>query len=292
MIVVSLSTIPPRFNMLGDTLRSILNQRHKIDVVRVNIPRTYRRFPEHEFYRPDLPDGVTISVGDEDYGPATKILPTLTDYRDRPGVRIIYCDDDRIAHPDWIGGLIAKSNERPGDCIVNSGWHLNKIGIPHDEARTPRGVPLRSLWDSTYRWNRIRQQLRQLRTGKKLPKPPRTRIFGSEGYVDIAEGCGGVLVRPDSFDDRVFDVPAKLWSVDDIWLSGMLEANNVGVWMNRIGHVPAEQDEAHADALYLQVIEGYDRQQANAACARYLQENYGVWQSSKLPGAAKGSVPA
>ncbi|NIZ08538.1 glycosyltransferase family 2 protein [Pseudooceanicola sp. HF7] len=278
MIVVSLSTIPPRFNMLGRTLRAILDQRHRVDVIRVNIPETYRRFPDHEFTRPPLPEGVTLSVGDMDFGPATKVLPALQDYRDRNDVRIIYCDDDRVPHPDWVGSLIAASNARPDDCIANAGWNLSRIGIPHAETRQPRAQALRSRWDLPYRLRRLRQTLREKKDGRKYPKPARSRNFSEGGYIDIAEGYAGVLVRPAFFDARVFDVPAKLWTVDDIWLSGMLEAAGTGIWGNAKGSIPPEQDDAFDDALFLQVIEGLDRSEANAACARFLQSQYGIWQ--------------
>ena len=43
------------------------------------------------------------------------------------------------------------------------------------------------------------------------------------GFADILQGLGGVVVRPDFFDDEAFDIPDILWAVDDVWLSGMLE---------------------------------------------------------------------
>ncbi|WP_158968961.1 glycosyltransferase family A protein [Chachezhania sediminis] len=287
MIVVSLSTIPPRFNMLGGVLQSLLNQRQKIDEIRVNIPRTYRRFPEHAFTEPDLPEGVTLRICDEDFGPATKVLPALQDYRGREDVRIFYCDDDRVAHPTWVEEFVRISKSRPRDCIVNSGLDLKQLGFDTIKGRSPWNlyVPGRRRFDMVYRGRRIKQQVKQLWTGKKLPKPPRGPAYAKNGYIDIAEGCGGVLVKPHFFDDKVFDVPAKLWSVDDIWLSGMLELKGTGVWINRQGQIPPEMKAATDSALYMAVIEGYDRTEANAACVRYLQETYGIWPNREKPAA-------
>lgn len=277
MIIVSLSTIPPRFGILGKTLRSLLNQSIKIDEIRVNIPKKYRRFPEHEFSVPEVPDGVTLCVNEEDYGPSSKLLPTLAEFKGREDVSIIYCDDDRVAHPDWAKRLIDTSIERPNECIANAGWGLDSIGFEITGLPQPRCVPLSSRRDLVYRWRRIKQQTRQILLRRQLPKPPRHRNCKVDGYIDIAEGCGGVLVRPNFFDDRVFNVPQKLWSVDDIWLSGMMAAKNTRVWKYKTGLVPSEQDDARDSALYLQVIEGYNRQQANAACVRLLQREFGVW---------------
>ncbi|MGH1445740.1 MAG: glycosyltransferase family 2 protein [Cognatishimia sp.] len=276
-VIVSLSTIPPRFEMLGATLTSILRQNTKIDEIRVNIPKTYRRFPEHNFSLPEVPEGVRIAVCDEDYGPATKILPTLMEYHDQDA-QIIFCDDDRICDPRWALNLLQKSNERPDDAIANCGWHLDKLKDEwRDKTPNPRAQPLPSRFDLVYRGRRIAQQLRQPFTNTHIPKPSRAKNFSKEGYLDILEGCGGVLVKPHFFSREVFKVPEKVWSVDDIWLSGMLRFNKRAIWANGRGLIPSEQRGAADDALCNDVIEGLNRRQANIACVEYLQAHYEVW---------------
>lgn len=280
MLVVSLSTIPPRFDMLGATLRSLLDQRQKIDVIRVNIPETYRRFPDHAFTRPALPEGVELHVGPVDFGPATKVLPALADYRDRTDVKIIFCDDDRIHAPDWAETLVATAGRNPGCAVAASGFHLQDLGITLADPHLPRAVQPRPKKDLAYRLARLRQQLREALGGPRTVKPSRQRVGGQEGFLDILEGCGGVLVRPEFFDARVFDVPEKLWSVDDIWLSGMLETRGIGIRSSFTTPVPVEQPGAGDSALVNAVIEGLDRLQANIGCVRYLQDSYGIWKEA------------
>ena len=100
-VILSLSTIPPRFGMLGASLNSLLNQDRKADEIHVYIPKVYRRFPEHNFFKPNVPDGLTLKIVDYDYGPATKILPCALEYRGT-NTRIIYGDDDRFADTSWL----------------------------------------------------------------------------------------------------------------------------------------------------------------------------------------------
>jgi len=59
-VILSLSTIPPRFGMLGKSLNSLINQKRRADEIHIYIPKTYRRFPEHSFSIPDVPEGVYI----------------------------------------------------------------------------------------------------------------------------------------------------------------------------------------------------------------------------------------
>ena len=78
MIIVSLTTIPPRFNFLYLTINSIINQTVKPDKIIIHIPEKYNNF----FYEklPVLPkdceDSVNIIINQKtkDYGPITKLL--------------------------------------------------------------------------------------------------------------------------------------------------------------------------------------------------------------------------
>ena len=46
MIYVSLTTIPPRLKNLDKSIESLLNQTQKPDKIFINIPSTYKCFPE------------------------------------------------------------------------------------------------------------------------------------------------------------------------------------------------------------------------------------------------------
>lgn len=276
MTTISLTSIPPRFEFLQQTLQSLLQQRADVHEIRVNIPKSYRRFPEGSFSMPELPEGVTLVVLDHDYGPATKILPTLEAKRGS-NEPLIYCDDDRIAHPNFVSDLLAGAQKKPGCILANSGWDLEKLGVqPKRETGQVRAKRLKSIFDVPYRLRRLRQDIGGLFSAKSPLKPNRSRNFWRLGALDIMEGMGGVLLYSDSLDDDVFNVPAKVWTVDDIWLSGMAAKKGTTIWANN-SIIPDEIAGAEVDALCNDTIEGLNRAQANLECVRVLQRNYGVW---------------
>jgi hypothetical protein len=274
-IVVSVTTIPPRFNDLGLTLKSILDQSRRPDSIEVTVPRSYRRFPQHEFRSPEVPDGVEIVVTDEDLGPASKVLPCARRYRGQ-NVRIVYCDDDRAAPRDWLESLLSKTREHPEKAIVASGGSLDRLLGRQLASPEPRAVRQPHRTNLLYRLERIEQGMKNLLTGQRLPKPAR-RLYRKDGYVHIACGLGGVSVAPDFFDDESYTIPNVIWAVDDIWLSGSLERRGIRIWADSNCRVPVEHQGGNYDALFKSIIEDADRHEANAACVRYMQEKYGIW---------------
>jgi len=76
-LVISLTTIPSRMHLIAPTLRDLLAQTANVAEIRLNIPHRYRRFPDTDISLPDFPKGITVVRVDEDYGPATKVLPTV-----------------------------------------------------------------------------------------------------------------------------------------------------------------------------------------------------------------------
>ncbi len=129
--------------------------------------------------------------------------------------------------------LVQKSIDKPNYAIANSGWDISTLGFEYNKGfETPRAVRLNNHLDFTYRMRRIQQKLLEIAQGSKEPKPHRSKNYRKEGCLDILERCGGVLVKPSFFSDGLFNVPEKVWSVDDIWLSGMLVYNGTGIWSN------------------------------------------------------------
>ena len=113
MIIVSLTTIPPRFNFLYLTINSIINQTVKPDKIIIHIPEKYNNF----FYEklPVLPkdceDSVNIIINQKtkDYGPITKLLG-LYDSLEFCNISdddvIIVIDDDRIYNKNLISNFL------------------------------------------------------------------------------------------------------------------------------------------------------------------------------------------
>ncbi len=78
--VITLSSIPPRFSGLHLTLESLLSQTVRPERVILYLSRHYRRFPDWDGALPEVPEGVEIRLVEEDYGPATKLLPALKEF--------------------------------------------------------------------------------------------------------------------------------------------------------------------------------------------------------------------
>ena len=275
-VIISISTIPPRFDLLGRALNSLMNQKRRADEIHVYIPKAYKRFPEHAFILPNVPDGVHIKVVEKDFGPATKILPCVLANRNS-NVRIIYGDDDRYADFKWLDKILVASAEKPDEVIVSQGMTLDDYGIKVKETLSPRAKKMQVWSNYKYICARANQKFTELLTGKKQIKSGRSK-YKKSGYVDFALGMGGVSVNPEFFDNECFEIPDILWSVDDIWLSGCFKRQNINIWADRAIHVPIETEAGNFSPLVFSEIEGKNRKQADLECIEYMRNQYGIWK--------------
>ena len=276
-VILSLSTIPPRFGMLGASLNSLINQNRKADEIHVYIPKTYRRFPEHSFCVPNVPEGVSVKIVDHDYGPATKALPCAQAYRGTK-TRIIYGDDDRFADTSWLDNVLKANVERPEDVIVSSGMTLENYGLAtKNQTLTPRAKRAKVKYDLNYLARRLRQKFLEISTNKKQYKPARCN-YSESGYVDIAMGVGGVSVRADFFDDICFEIPEILWPDDDIWLSGSFIRQGKGIWASNQIKMPVDTGASNISGLAHSIINGKHRNQTALDGILYMQKTYDIWK--------------
>ncbi|MDA9369021.1 hypothetical protein N9R41_00310 [bacterium] len=275
-VIISISTIPPRFELLGEALNSLLNQKRRADEIHVYIPRIYRRFPRHSFALPNVPNGISIKVVEEDYGPATKILPCVLENKNSD-IRIVYGDDDRFADIRWLDEILTASRERPNAVIASQGMTLSDYGLSASEILLPQAKKMQVWNNHRYLFSRINQKLTELFTGKKLRKPGRSK-YKKSGYVDFALGMGGVSVKPEFFDNECFKIPKMLWTVDDIWLSGCFKRQKINIWADKKIHVPIETNAGLFSPLVFSNIEGKNRKQADMECINYMSKKYGIWQ--------------
>lgn len=259
-LIVTLSSIPSRFESLGPTLRSILNQKRPPDQVRLYIPQHYRRFPDWDGALPQVPQGVCIVRSDTDFGPATKILPAVREFRGQP-VELLLCDDDRLYDRDWTTRFLAARQQHPDCVIVEAG----RFVPGHAGTALPRATERRKDW--RYRAGRL--------ATLGLVKP---KAWTASGHVDVFKGYGGAMMRPDFMPERAFQIPDLLWTVDDPWLSGCLALNRVGIWLNAQGVHPAERRIARRDALLNFSLRGSGRGDANKACFSWFQDNLQIWR--------------
>ena len=275
-LIISLSSIPPRFSRIGPTLQSLLAQATPADRVLLYIPRKYRRFPEWDGVLPDVPEGVEIRRTEDDLGPATKVLCAAREFQGQD-CGIIFCDDDRYYPPDMVTRFTRLSAAHPDCAIALVGRQAETIGESTGQRdKHPRAVRRWRVTDVDFQLRFLWSQIRAGRNWRKVAAPHR-RVYKRSGYVDVFEGCGGVLVRPEFFDDMAYDIPPVLWTVDDVWLSGMIARRGVGIWLEaNLMDPPETEADTHAP-LAFSVIEGADRGVANRMAVKYMQDHFGIW---------------
>lgn len=273
MTLITLSSIPPRFGLIGPTLEALVAQKG-IDGVELYLPRRYRRFPDWDGTLPMVPRGVTIHRTDIDYGPATKVLCAAQRHQ-ADNRRLLFCDDDRDYRPGWAQGLLAVADRYPDRAVALAGWDI--AGLTERRAfAAPRHRRRSRKWDMVYRAERLRQVLTgQARVGLS-GKPPR-RIIAQAGFADMFEGYGGVVVRPDFFDTLSYDIPAQAFHVDDVWLSGALARNHIGIWLAADLYEPKTTQADRAAALYRHREAEKGRAELDAAAITLMRARWGLW---------------
>ena len=279
MAVISLSSIPSRFAALERVLPALLAQDIGDVAIELYLPRRYRRFPDHDGTLPRVPPGVEIVRVDEDLGPATKILHAVERHRsaDTP---ILYCDDDVPYGPGWARGLIEAQRAHPFAAVAAAGMNLDALGLPLPPVAGPRAILQRRARDWRYL---VARAVQIARHGGAARVPPERkairRLVRRTGRIDIAEGYGGVVVRPSFFDASFREIPPVLWAVDDVWISGNLARRGVPILAVADAAQLRFMAEHHApDALHQVAIEGAARFDANRRCALWMQEHLGVWR--------------
>lgn len=100
--IVSFTTSPTRIHKCQPMLNAILNQSRRPDLILLNIPHIFARTGKQYNVPKNVSEHVNVNRVDRDYGPGTKIIPTIKYLKDKgydPNeTRIIYLDDD-IRYP-------------------------------------------------------------------------------------------------------------------------------------------------------------------------------------------------
>jgi hypothetical protein len=266
-LIISLTTIPPRFKVIHETLESLAAQAARVEAIHLYLPNKYRRFEYDRQDVPSLPAGVTARFIDTDFGPATKVLPAVQEYRGQ-NVSILFCDDDKVYDPGWAQRFVNASKQHPACCIVEEGGQISHYSS-HSYTGALRPRAMRRNKDLGYRLKRL------LSLGRWKP-----RKTLKSGYVDILEGWGGVMVRPEFFPEGAFNIPDILWTVDDIWLSGQLALQSIPIWLNADSEIRTKEntDEVKSASLRKLVYKGHGRSEANQLCIDHFRDNYHIWR--------------
>jgi hypothetical protein len=204
--IVSFTTSPTRINKCGPMINSILDQTRKPDLFLLNIPDTFARTGETYTVPKYIRKSLTVNRIATDYGPATKILPTVmycatstgaSDY-DPTHTRIIYLDDD-IAYPKRMIETYEKM-------------------IPANDD---------NVWTATG-FDFVNMKLSGKRTHKDI--------------ATIAEGYGSVCVKLSTFGDDFVEYMTRYTAADnqvcrlsdDVILSNYYHMRNIGIHIMNI----------------------------------------------------------
>jgi hypothetical protein len=273
MTLITLSSIPPRFGLIGPTLEALAAQ-SGVDGVELYLPQSYRRFPDWDGTLPKVPKGVTIHRCELDYGPATKVLCAVKRHRGE-NLRLLFCDDDRDYRPGWAKGLLDEADRYPDRAVALAGWDIAGL-TTRDAFGDPRHERRSRTWDMAYRLARLKQLLSGQGKANLSQKPPR-RIIAQAGYADVFEGYGGVVLRPDFIDDATFDIPPEAFHVDDVWLSGALARQGIGIWLAADLPEPKTTEADRHDALYRHRVAEKGRVELDAEAVQLLRTRFGIW---------------
>ena len=196
-VIISLTTIPSRIGLIGNTLKSLMRQSRAPASIVLNVPRWSRRERCSYEVPAELERLNAVEItGCDDWGPATKLIPTILNSEiSQP---IIVVDDDRIYPPNLVADLEDASHLHPGVALCFSGWR-----VPDDLTDRPT-----TLWSDLM---------------MKPPVPVKATRVGTLHEVDVLQGLGGYYVLPEFFDTTELtdysQAPEAAFYVDDVWIS-------------------------------------------------------------------------
>lgn len=125
-IVGSMSTLPDRLDSITIPIKHILRQSHSLDVLYLNIPWKTLKGKSYDIPKDFMsefegyPTKVILNRCSQDYGPITKLAPTLELEKDSD-TYILTFDDDIIPHRQLVKTLCQKIQKYPNTCLGFSG---------------------------------------------------------------------------------------------------------------------------------------------------------------------------
>lgn len=128
-IVVSFTTSPTRIHKCLPMIQSICQQTVKPDLFLLNIPDVFARTGESYVVPNEIAQLVTIHCCEIDYGPGTKLIPTIDYLRKHnysENTRILYCDDDVCYQPNMLESVLQLN---PRDIWAGSGFDFVDLKI-------------------------------------------------------------------------------------------------------------------------------------------------------------------
>ena len=198
--VISLTTTPNRLKQIKLTLLSLLDSSVAVEEIRLNIP--YYSCKGVKYRIPEWLKklkSVKICRTIKDWGPATKLLPTLSHAKNK-NTKIIVVDDDVIYGYYMVETL--------NDCFE----------------KYDRKVAMTIYGDEIDKNNEMKYDI-VTRAGNYIT---------GETYTDVLRGHSAYMVTPKMFTNDIYEyekVPKECFFVDDNYFSFHLKKNGVKIMM-------------------------------------------------------------
>ena len=199
--VITLTTLPSRIDKIKPTLVSMLDSSVAVDEIRINIPYYSTKGVKYEIpsWLKKLKN-VKVYRTIKDWGPATKLIPTLLDKNNRKK-KIIVVDDD----------VIYGSNT-----FENLNYYFEQYNSKRKSKRNK--VAITMYGDLINETNCLTSRI--------------VNYVKGENFTEILRGHASYMVTRDMFTDKVFDyekAPKEAFFVDDHWFSHHLLKNDIKI---------------------------------------------------------------
>jgi hypothetical protein len=244
-VVVTLTTVPPRFRYLPRTLDSIRAQSRKPDRIVLNVPGDYLRFGpcRLEDLAAAAGSGVEINLVPRDFGPATKLVGATFKDDLQPDDLLISIDDDRHYDAKLISRHLEANLADANSVKTEAGWEIEELSsFGYRKTLSPRGVE-----------------------------------FERDGYIDCLGGCCGVSLFKRHLDEDAREVPREALFVDDIFFSAYFAKKGVPIRVLKDG-IDQLRTYAEVVAPLYWGKEQERRRKLNQEAIGYFRDCWGVWR--------------
>lgn len=199
--IISLTTTPDRLKEIKPNLMSLLDSSVAVEEIRLNIP--YYSCKGVKYRIPKWLKklkSINICRTEKDWGPATKLLPTLLDHKTK---KIIVVDDDVI-----YGYYMVETLNRSFENYNRNG---KKVAV--------------TMYGDKFGENNSMDYT--------LTSRAKNYIIG-ECYTDVLRGHSAYMVTPNMFTKDIYNyrrAPKECFFVDDNYFSWHLKKNRVKILM-------------------------------------------------------------
>lgn len=217
-IIISFTTLPNRIDKIEKTVNSLLSQSVTPDNIYLWVPKEFKRVKNKDFKIPNFITNSDIEIKyTVDYGPFTKLRPTLEIEND-PETIIVTADDDVFYPPNWLENLLNASKLLPDSAIGYRGRVFqNRKNLNYNHS---------NLYYGSYEKEYLK--------------------------VDILTATWGALYKRKFFDEEIFDssILKSSFFVDDIWINGNLAKKNIDRYVIPNINIKPITNVANIDSLW------------------------------------------